>query len=245
MGSPASAISVGLLAIALPASASARIIELGATKTPIVAPTCPTTVKPTACTIVLTRVTGLETISDGVKYPTTVTRAGRIVAFTLGLSRLSSNNSTARKDIHFLDFTYGGTTQAAITVLKPKGAARLHRWVVVADSPIVHLQPYLGQVVQFPLDKSIPVKRGWVIALSVPTWAAVLAINLAPKQFAYRQSRSTKCSSPGSTEFVQLTIGANTRYGCNYTGTRVEYTVTEVTTPVPPKNQIHAGDSNR
>ena len=80
----------------LPASASAQIIELGATKTPLVAPTCPPNVTPVQCTIVLTRATALETIRDGIAYPTTVTRPGAIVAFTVGLSRLSSNRTHAR-----------------------------------------------------------------------------------------------------------------------------------------------------
>ena len=73
----------------------------------------------TQCTIVLTRSTALETIRDGVAYPTTVTQAGRIVAFTVGLVEAVDQHRTTRKSyIHFLDPTYGGTTQVAITVLQ-------------------------------------------------------------------------------------------------------------------------------
>jgi hypothetical protein len=238
-----SAVAVGLLAALVPTSASATAIELGATATPLVAPVCPPGVKPQNCTIVLTQVTALETIRDGIMYPTTVTRAGRIVAFTLGLSRLSSNTATAKTDIHFLDATYGGTTRAAIAVLKATGKKSLRRWTVAAISETVHLQPFLGQVVQFPLQTSLPVTRGEVVALSVPTWAPVLSFNLPANKFAYRQSRTSTCNNPASTEQAQLSIGASARYLCNYPGTRVEYTVTEITTPVPPKNQIHIADS--
>jgi hypothetical protein len=104
------------------------------------------------------------------------------------------------------------------------------------------LQPYLGQVVQFPLTTPLPVKPGDVVALSVPTWAPVLTFNLPPKKFAYRQSRSANCKNPAATEQAQLTIGSTASYGCNYPGTRVEYTATEITDPAPTKNFVHAPD---
>src|SRR5947208_366972 len=106
----------GLSGALAPATASAKIIELGATATPLVAPVCPSSVKPQNCTIVLTRVTALETIRDGIAYPTKVTKPGKIVAFTVGLSKLDSNRKTAKADIHFLDTAYGGVPQVAITV---------------------------------------------------------------------------------------------------------------------------------
>ena len=48
-----------------PAAASAQVIELGATSTPLAAPSCPAGVTPANCRIVLTQVTALETIRDG------------------------------------------------------------------------------------------------------------------------------------------------------------------------------------
>ena len=140
--------------------------------------------------------TALETIRDGITYPTTVKKAGVIVAFTLGLSKLDTNRAKAKADIHFLDTTFGGTTQAGITVLRAKGPKSKRQWTVTAESPVFHLQPYLGQVVQFPLPTPLPVKPGDVVALSVPTWAPVLTFDLPAKKFAYRQSRSTTCNEP-------------------------------------------------
>src|SRR5437763_1715999 len=107
-----------------PAVASAAVVDLGSTATPLVAPSCPPSVSPANCTIILTHTTAVETLRDGVAYPHTVKTAGRIVAFTVGLSRLSSNRTTARNDIHLLDTAYGGTTRVGISVLKPKGSAR-------------------------------------------------------------------------------------------------------------------------
>jgi hypothetical protein len=223
-----------------PVAASAAIVELGATSTPLVAPTCPAGVSQTNCTIILTRVTALETLRDGVAYPTTVKQAGRIVAFTVGLSRLSSNRTTAHNDIHALDLAYGGTTRVAITVLRVSGNKRLRHWKVVAESPVFRVQPYLGQVVQFPLTSSLSVLPGDVVALTTPTWAPVLSIQQSSKRFAYRQSRNSGCNAPPSSN-VAKGVGQTATYGCNYAGTRVEYTATEVTNPIAV-NPIHAKD---
>jgi hypothetical protein len=221
------------LGVAVPASAGATITELGVSTTPLVAPSCPTGVSPAQCTIILTRATALETIRDNVAYPSTVKQAGRLVAFTVGLSALSSNATTAQNDIKFLDKTYGGDPQIEITVLKPVGARNLRGWQVVESSPLVDVQPYLGQVVQFPLTTSLPVVRGEVVALTTPTWAPVLSIDLSTTHFAYRQSRTRNCNSPPSTSQAQVTVGTSARYVCDYPGTRVEYSATEVTNPAP------------
>jgi hypothetical protein len=218
---------------AVPASASATITELGATTSPLVAPTCPKGVAPAQCTIILTRATALETIRDNIAYPSTVKQAGRLVAFSVGLSALSSNPTTAANDTKFLDKTYGGDAQVAITVLKLIGPSSQRRWEVAAEGPLVDVQPYLGQVAQFPLLTSVPVDRGETIALTTPTWAPVLTIDLSTKYFAYRQSRSRSCNNPPSTSQAQLTVGESTRYVCDYPGTRVEYSATEVTNPTP------------
>jgi hypothetical protein len=217
-------------------------IVLGATKTPVAPPVCPPDPAKNGCSIVLTRATGLETLRDGVAYPTTVKKAGQIVAFTVGLAQLTGTSTeTAHEEIHYLDSTYGGVTLAGITVLKPgKGTAGNKPWTVAAVSPFEHLQPYLGYTVQFPLATPIPVTPGETVALTVPTWAPVLSYLLNPKKFAYRQSRKTNCAHPGAYQDAQVTIGQTTPYKCDYAGTRVEYDATEVLAAPAPKNYTHA-----
>jgi hypothetical protein len=225
------AAGVVLGAAVAPATAAAATIELGTTKSALVAPVCPPNVSSAQCTIVLTRVTALETIRDGVSYPTKVSKAGRIVAFTVGLSNLSNSKSTQKTYIHFLDQTYGGTAQVAITVLRQVGKQTDWRWEVVGTSNFFHVIPYLGSVVQLPLETSIEVRRGDVVALTTPTWAPALSIQQPTKKFAYRQSRSANCNNPPSSSQAQVTPKSTTTYSCNYPGTRVEYSATEVTYP--------------
>jgi hypothetical protein len=209
-----------------------RVVVLGGTSTPVRAPVCPTGVAPANCTIVMTRSTALETITNKGGYPTSVKQSGEIVAFSVGVAQLSSNATTSKSFITTLDTKYGAPPEAELTVLKPapKGA-----WTVVAESPLENLQPYLGYVVQFPLKTAIPVTKGEALALTVPTWAPILSYNLSPTYYAYRQSRTFNCTKPGAQQNAQMTVGTTTKYGCNYPGTRAEYAGIERTSPVAPK----------
>jgi hypothetical protein len=223
--------AAALAAAVLPSAAAAQLIEVGKTATPLVAPTCPAGVAPANCTIVLTRVTALETLSDGVAYPTTIHHNGEIVAVTVGLSSLSRNKTTRNHDIAYLNRTYGGTPRVQVTALRPYGPRSKYGWQVAAESLPIYVRAYLGQVAQFPLNKAMPVVAGERIALTVPTWAPVLSFDLNARKFAYRQSRQTNCTHPPGALQAQLRIGQIAHYKCNYAGTRAEYTVTEVTYP--------------
>ena len=225
--------------VAAPASASE--IQVGVTSAaPVVAPACPAGVSQLECKIVLTQVTALETVRAGVDYPTTVTKAGSIVAFTLGISSLSTNRSQVKSDISYLNSQYGGDAQAELTVLRPVGKPAYRRWTVAAQSADFHLQPYLGQVVEFPLPAALPVVPGEALALTVPTWAPVLSFDLTPGKYAYRQSRRSDCGTTPVLE-AQQAIGSSTEYQCDYAGTRVEYSATEVTSPAPTVTDVEHG----
>ena len=208
-------------------------VQLGVTQTAVTAPVCPPNVSSTNCTIILTRVTGLETVRDGHVYPTRVKQAGRITAFTVGLSQLSSNKSTQSSEIQYLNTTYGGPARVGITILR-QGPWKRHqwRWTAVASTQMYLVQPYLGSVVQIPLMTTLAVRPGEAIALTTPTWAPVLSIDVDSKKFAYRQSRVYNCSSPPSSDQAQLTPGKVQNYGCNYPGTRLEYSATEALYPL-------------
>jgi hypothetical protein len=237
---------VALLAsvIMLPTSASAAVVQVGQTKTPLTAPACPTGTSTSSCKIVLERTTAIQTKSDGVSSPTVIKQDGWIVAFTVGLSRLSTNAKTVHNLLHGLDTAYGGTPQLALTVLKP-GAK--NTYALQAQSGFYHLIPFLGQLLTEPLSlppkfsafTALPVEKGDVLALTVPTWAPILTYNLSTSQFAYAQSRTQDCASAAGTETAQTRVGSSARYGCAYSGTRVQYSATEVTNVPYPKHYPH------
>ncbi len=237
----------GLIVTALalaPGPAAAKLVELGRTTTPIAPPACPKGSGASNCNIILERTTAIQTVSDGAGSPTTVRQNGWLVSFTVGLSNLSSNASTARRILHTLDTSYGGTPQLVITVLRP---GPRHQFSVVTQSATFHLIPFLGQVLQEPFSlppsftqfTALPVRAGDVIALTIPTWAPVLSYDLSASKFAYRQSRAANCKNSGAGQNAQLTIGANARYLCEYAGTRVQYSATEVVNVPYPKKYVH------
>jgi len=215
------------------APAFAAIIELGDTTTPLTKPVCPTT---GGCPIILTETTALQIQSDGTTYPTMAAHNGRIVAFTVSPATVSSAdiNGTAKTKTKAaqpgLNATYGGASEAAITVLQ---ASTKHFYKVVAESPLFQIQPYFGHLVQFVLDQSLPIAKGEFIALTVPTWAPLLSVDLTKSQFLWRPSRPSSCLNY-TNQSAQLMTGDNAQYLCFFTGTRVEYTATEITSPVPP-----------
>ena len=231
--------ALGVLAGLAPAAASAQTVKLGQTTTPLVAPRCVKGDTLANCKIVLTRTTGLEATSDGVINPTRVNREGWIVSFTVGLSRLVGQASKRKQIIKGLNGQYGGAPALALAVLKP---GPNNTFTLVEQSATYPLQPYLGQLIEQPL--SVPPKfssftalhviRGEVIGLTVPTWAPVLSYGLSTSQFAYRQSRRANCNNPAAAQTAQTKTGETGTYRCYYTGTRMQYSATEITNTGTP-----------
>ncbi len=214
-----------------PGSLLGGTVQLGGTNVPVRTPVCPAGVKPQNCIFVMTRVTALETLTNGNGNPTAVKQSGQLVGFTVGLAQLSSNPTTAANFIKTLNAKYGGPAEAQITVLRP---GKNNSWTVAAQGPVVQLQRYLGYVVQFPLSTPIPIRAGEAIGLTVPTWAPMLSYNLSSKLYSYRQSRSFNCKSVGAQQNAQIRVGSSATYSCTYSGTRAEYSGTELVTPVAP-----------
>ena len=88
---------------------------------------------------------------------------------------------------------------------------------------------------QFPLAKSIPVKKGWVIALTVPTWAPALAVGLGADT-SWRASRGKGTCEDTSTNTVQTQANQLAQYYCLYKTARLAYSATLVTAPATPRD---------
>jgi hypothetical protein len=231
---------------ALPGLASAHEIQVGSTTTPLSAPTCPqeatVAATETDCAIVLTRTTAYETLSDSLSNPTLITTPGVIDSFTLGISGLVIQGATLRSELKTLNTNWGGPPSAQLAVLRPIASSGGARWAVAAQSPVMPLAPYLNGVVEFPLITPIPVVKGEVLAITVPTWAPILTFGLSTSDFSYTQShtqiitgtgtaKKSSCETTATTTLAQLTLGDQAQYTCAFQGTRVEYSALEVTAP--------------
>jgi hypothetical protein len=193
--------------------AQARLVEVGSTAA---APSCPS---PTGQCLALSRTTGYQVSLGGRRGRFTVPEDGRIVAWTISLGKPS------RRQVSFLDKREHGAASAQLTVLRT-GKRRFAR--VVAQTPLVGLAPYFGQTVQFPLVRSLSVRKGYVIALTTPTWAPAFA--LRNDGSTWRSSRSVRNCNDTVSQTAQLHLRDLTRYRCSYPA-RLIYSATLVTQP--------------
>ena len=206
-----------LAALTCAAPASARIIEVGSAP-PEATPTCPSS----PC-LAVSRTTGYQAKVVDSRSVFIVPANGRIVAWTISLGKPNE------RQIEFFDSNYGEAS-AGLTILR-RGKRLYHR--VMGQSPIEKLQPYFGQKVQFPLTTSIPVKKGYVVGLTVPTWAPALT-QLLDNGSSWRASRAKgKCDNT-DTQTAQTRLQQRTQYRCLYRA-QLTYRATLITNPKPNK----------
>jgi hypothetical protein len=203
--------------LALPAAAGAEIIEVGATQPPPV-PSCPA--RP--C-LAVSRTTGYQAKIGPTRAVMTIPKAGRIVAWTIALG----NPGKAQTD--FFNQRLGGESTAQITILNPRSKLRSR---AVAQGEVQKLQPFFGTTAQFALTTSIRVRKGWVVALTVPTWAPALAVGLGADT-SWRASRGRGKCDDTAAQTSQLAPNQLAQYFCLYRTARLTYSATLVTDPPP------------
>ena len=187
-------------------------------------PTAPVASCPSAPCEVLSETTGMQVKVGSHNAPITIPRNGVIVAWTIHLSAPSA------AQIAYFNQHEGGPAEAGIAILKRTKALN---YTLVAQSPLVQLQPYFGGTAQFALANTIPVQKGERVALTVPTWAPALAIKLG-NTTSWRASRPNHtCTSAteASTQTAQTTAGSNVQYACLYQTARLLYTATLISMP--------------
>lgn len=206
--------------LVLPAAAPAKVVEIGRANDAeeLPAPSCPTS----PC-FAVSRTTGYQAKVGASRGLMKAPANGRIVAWTIRLSK------PGPKQVTFFNERLGGESQAGISVLKP-GDRLFGR--VVAQSPLVQLASFFGQTVQFPLEQSLPVKKGQVIALTVPTWAPALATGLG-SDTSWRASRKAGQCDDTSVQTAQTDLKDLAQYRCLYQKVRLAYSATMITEPKP------------
>ncbi len=209
-----------VLLLALPALAPATLTEVGVigATTPETTPSCPSS----PC-LAVSRTTGFQVKVGTATSILSVPRTGTIVAWTISLGKPNTTQ------IKYFNTNEGGPSEAGIAVLRPQAKPNL-TYKLIAQSPLVKLEPYFGKTAQFPLETTLNVKKGDVIALTVPSWAPALALGFA-NTTSWRASRpKTGCSST-STQTTQTAIGTNVQYYCLYRTARLTYSATLISTP--------------
>ena len=209
-----------VLALALPAGSPATLSEVGVipATTPATVPSCPGT----PC-LAVSRTTGFQVKVGANNNVLAAPRNGTVVAWTVMLGKPNATQ------IKFFNANEGGVAEAGIAILRPQPKPNL-TYKLIAQSPLVKLQPYFGKTAQFPLESTLVVKKGDVVALTVPSWAPTLALGFG-KDTSWRASRSKSQCSSTSTQTAHTQIGSPVQYFCLYQTARLTYSATLISTP--------------
>jgi hypothetical protein len=209
-----------VLALVLPTGSLATLTEVGVipATTPETVPSCPGS----PC-LAVSRTTGFQVKIGNLRSPLAAPREGTIVAWTIALGKPNATQ------VKFFNANEGGVATAGIAVLRPQRKPNLS-YKLISQSPLVKLEPYFGKTAQFPLATTIPVKKGDIVALTVPSWAPALALNF-PNTTSWRASRpKTQCTST-SAQTTQTKVGSSVQYFCLYRTARLTYSATLISTP--------------
>ena len=208
------------LSLVLPAVAPATLTEVGVigTTTPATVASCPAS----PC-LAVSHTTGFQVKVATENNILSAPRAGTIVAWTI---TLGAPNAT---QIKYFDENEGGASEAGIAILAPQRKPNL-TYKLVAQSPLVKLEPYFGKTAQFPLETTIPVKKGYIVALTVPSWAPALALGFA-NNTSWRASRPKAGCKSTNSQTAQTTLGTSVQYYCLYQTARLTYSATLISTP--------------
>jgi hypothetical protein len=251
-------------ALCVPAAANAEVYDLGMPSSGTgpgdqsSVPACPDTDgagKDSICQVV-TRTTAYQAKVGSTKNYMVVPKSGRIVAWSVTLAKPSADEISFFSDkgtVSGVAKAGLGVPSAGIAVLRP-GKKKKSISRVLANSPVYDMTPYLGKTVQFPLTRSIPVTKGYIVALNVPSWAPVLALG-QPGTSSWRASRpkgrcGTDTNAAGELTdtaalFVPSTVKLNVvgDFGCLYGEAQLTYSATVVTSASPKPKVISSSGS--
>jgi hypothetical protein len=166
-------------------------------------------------------VTGFQQRADGEKGLFKVPATGHVVAWS---ARLSKPDKDQREFFgnFYRDSEFGTAPAARLAILKPKGKSEFK---LKKQSPAVDLRSELGLSPLLTLNRPLKVKRGDIIAVTIPTWLPNFAVEQA-RDDSWRASRSPKkCTGEADIKDSRphTDVGETRRYGCEYSTARLLY----------------------
>lgn len=167
-------------------------------------------------------VTGFQVSTTQSSLPFMVNRAGKVKAWTLTLAQPTNEQRS------FFNGFFGTPPEARLAILRRVPGTEPPRYNLRSQGSVHVLSPYLGQTVRF--GSSLPVEKGDIVGLTIPTWAPAFAQNLTSKD-AWRASREPgKCTNTTDVRQgqPQEKVGRRATYGCRYSTARLLYTATVV-----------------
>jgi hypothetical protein len=217
---------LGAAAVVPFADAGKKAATIGKTKhTP--KPLCPAKPpenKPAAGTkkscSVVGSVTGFQLKADGTPHLMRAPKGGKIVAWAVNISKPNKIERNAFGGLNFFGTKkFGKEATARIGVITPK---KKGKYKLLRQSPTVKLDQAFGEFHYITLNKPLKIKKGQIVALTVPTWIPALG-SPNDKSGSWRASTGAKKCVRGNNARQraidarpQTKVGSSRSYGCIY-----------------------------
>lgn len=198
-------------------AAKPKFVVLGESG-PMPAPRCPE-----KC-LGMATVTGLQSKLNGMNAPYRVPFDGRITTWKLALGK------PTRSQREFFASRFGDRPTAGLAVLKRVRVKGKVRYLLRKRTPLQGLNRGFGTVASYRLDRPVKVNQGNFVALTVPTWAPVMAmpdgVTRAANSWRASRARSTCMKEiTRKTSRPQQKLGSRREYGCRFDGAQLLYRV--------------------
>jgi hypothetical protein len=167
-------------------------------------------------------VTGFQISTDQTSLPFRVPRDGRVKSWSLTLAQPTNSQRS------FFNGFFGTPPEARLAILRRIPESNPPRFNLRRQGSVRVLSPFLGRTVKF--GASLPVSKGDIVALTVPTWAPAFAQGLSTRN-SWRASRQPgRCTATTDVRQgePQQRVGRRATYGCRYSTARLLYTATVV-----------------
>ena len=158
-----------------------------------------------------------------IEFPTKVRkRNGWLVAFSLTLGK------PTRAETRFFNGIWGKPATARVSILDPeppKGDRknRHRRFRLHNQSHVVTLNPFFGKKAWFTLKRRMHVRKGHIIALTLPTWAPVLSTDMRERE-QWRSSRNRRRCEDFRFGAARQKVGKLRDYKCLHKTARLLFT---------------------
>jgi hypothetical protein len=167
-------------------------------------------------------VTGFQISTNQTSLPFRVPRDGKVKSWTLTLAQPTNQQRS------FFNGFFGTPPEARLAILRRVPESNPPRFNLRKQGSVRVLSPFLGRTVKF--GASLPVHKGDVVGLTVPTWAPAFAQGLSSKN-SWRASREPgRCTATTDVRQgePQQRVGQSTPHGRRSSTARLLYTATVV-----------------
>ena len=157
------------------------------------------------------------------EFPTRVRkRNGWLVAFSLTLG------DPNQEQTQFFNRLWGKPAKARLAVLEPAPMEgdpknRHQRYRLHSQTRVFDVTPWFGKKAWFVLQRRMHVEKGDVIALTLPTWAPVLATDLRRRE-KWRSSRNRDHCDELERNAARQKIGSLRQFRCRHNTARLLFT---------------------